>query len=97
MIRQELFLPPSSLKSPEMRLCSSFYLVFPVVVILDEVQNEVENLFRTEVLDVSEQRHGNRHRLSQETETTQREAKALRRAGAFREGQAPSAGSSSGS
>lgn len=36
------------------RLCSSFNLVFPVVVVLDEIENEVENLFRTEVLDVSE-------------------------------------------
>lgn len=69
-----------------MCLCSSFYLVFPVVVILDEVQNEVEDLFRTEVLDVSEQCHGNRHRLSQEAETTQVEAKALRRAGVSMEG-----------
>lgn len=69
-----------------MRLCSSFYLVFPVVVILDEVQNEVEDLFRTEVLGVSEQRHGNWHRLSHETETTQVEAKALWRAGVSMEG-----------
>lgn len=66
-----------------MRVCSSFYLVFPVVVILDEVQNEVEDLFRTEVLDVSEQRHGDRHRLSQEAETTQVEAKAHREGWCF--------------
>ena len=37
-----------------MHLSLSFYLVFPVVIILDEVEDEVENLFRTEVLDVSE-------------------------------------------
>lgn len=46
----------------------------------------MEDLFRTEVLDVSEQRHGNWHRLSHETETTQVEAKTLWRAGVSMEG-----------
>lgn len=60
---------------------SSFYLVFPVVVVLDEVENEVEDVFRTEVLDVSEQRHGNRHCLWRETQTSQTEADTHVRAG----------------
>lgn len=30
------------------------HLIFPVVVVLDEIQNEVQNLFRTEVVHVSE-------------------------------------------
>lgn len=51
----------------EPRLQASTYLVFPVVVVLDEVENEVEDVFRAEVLDVSEQRHGNRHCLWWET------------------------------
>lgn len=31
-----------------------FYLVFPVVIILDEVEDEVEDVFWTEVLDIPE-------------------------------------------
>lgn len=30
------------------------YFVFPVVIILDEVKDEVEDIFGTEVLDISE-------------------------------------------
>ena len=43
------------------------HLVFPVVVILDEVEDEVENVFRTQVVDISQQRHSNRHRLDNDT------------------------------
>lgn len=39
------------------------HLVLPVVVVLDEVQDEVEDVFGTEVLDVSELSHGYRHGL----------------------------------
>ena len=45
------------------------HLVLPVVVVLDEVQDEVEDVFGTEVLDVSELSHGYRHGLG--TDQTQ--------------------------
>lgn len=35
-------------------VCVCLYFVFPVVIVLDEVEDEVEDIFWTEVLDISE-------------------------------------------
>lgn len=43
------------------------YFVLPVVVVLDEVKYEVEDIFGTQVLYISQQRHGNWHRLTGQT------------------------------